>query len=146
VRRLLRAPVGALAEFGAFGVIGGLNAVLEVLLFTALNAGAHLGPMTSKLLSFVVTAVLSYYLNRTWTWRHRRGTGGARDLAQFVAISAGGLLLAEACLATSHYLLGLHSLLADNASANVIGLALGTAWRFWAARRWIFTAADAPTA
>jgi len=42
-------------------------------------------------------------------------------------------------LAVSHYLLGLQSPLADNISANVVGLAAGTTFRFWAYRRYVFS-------
>ena len=42
------------------------------------------------------------------------------------------------CLAISHYLLDFTSRLADNIAANVIGLGLGTAFRFWSYRRWVF--------
>ena len=38
-----------------------------------------------------------------------------------------------------HYLLGFTSLLADNISSNVIGLALGTAFRFSLYRLWVFS-------
>ena len=38
----------------------------------------------------------------------------------------------------SRYLLGLSDPVADNVSANVIGLGLGTLARFWALRRFIF--------
>jgi putative flippase GtrA len=40
--------------------------------------------------------------------------------------------------AISHYLLDFTSTLADNIAANVIGLGLGTAFRFWSYRRWVF--------
>jgi putative flippase GtrA len=42
------------------------------------------------------------------------------------------------CLWTSHYLLGFTSLLADNIATNVIGLGLGTAFRFTFYRIWVF--------
>jgi hypothetical protein len=48
------------------------------------------------------------------------------------------MLIALACLWFSHYALGLTSVLADNISANVVGLALGTLFRFWSYRRWVF--------
>ena len=51
-----------------------------------------------------------------------------------------GLLIALACLAISHYVLDLTSPLADNVAANVIGLGLGAAFRFWSYRRWVFPA------
>ncbi|MDP2014193.1 MAG: GtrA family protein, partial [Actinomycetota bacterium] len=48
--------------------------------------------------------------------------------------------IAIGCLYISHYVLGLTSALADNLSANVIGLGLGTLFRFWSYRKWVFPA------
>jgi hypothetical protein len=41
-------------------------------------------------------------------------------------------------LVLSHDLLGLTSRLADNISANVVGLALGTLFRYWSYQRFVF--------
>ena len=41
-------------------------------------------------------------------------------------------------MAVSHYVLGLRSAVADNVSANVVGVGLGTAFRFVAYRFWVF--------
>jgi putative flippase GtrA len=38
----------------------------------------------------------------------------------------------------------LRSGLADNVSANVVGTILGTLFRFWAYRRWVFVDLDEP--
>ena len=46
--------------------------------------------------------------------------------------------IALLCLWISHYVLGFTSLLADNLSTNVVGLALGTAFRFVLYRYWVF--------
>jgi hypothetical protein len=35
-----------------------------------------------------------------------------------------------------------HSVLARNISANVIGTILGTMFRFWSYRKWVFVEAD----
>jgi hypothetical protein len=48
------------------------------------------------------------------------------------------MLIAVACLAVSHYLLGLTSPLADNISANAVGLVLGMLFRFWSYRTFVF--------
>ena len=45
-------------------------------------------------------------------------------------VNAGGLLIAMACLWFSHYVLGFRSALADNISANVIGVGLGNIFRY----------------
>ena len=54
--------------------------------------------------------------------------------------------IALLCLGVSHYVLGFTSPLADNIAANVVGLVLGTAFRFYAYRTWVFTeiAGDGP--
>jgi hypothetical protein len=44
-----------------------------------------------------------------------------------------------ACLSFSHDLLGFTSPLADNISGNFFGIGLGTLFRFWAYRRFVFT-------
>ena len=41
-------------------------------------------------------------------------------------------------LAISHDVLGLTSRLADNISANVVGLALGTLFRYWSYKTFVF--------
>ena len=46
-------------------------------------------------------------------------------------LNAIGLAISLMCLFISHYVLDLTSALADNISANVIGLVLGTTFRFW---------------
>jgi hypothetical protein len=48
------------------------------------------------------------------------------------------MLIALACLWISHHWLGYTSLFADNISSNVVGLALGTAFRFLLYRYWVF--------
>jgi putative flippase GtrA len=66
----------------------------------------------------------------------------ARELPLFIVLSAVGLGIAEFCLVFSHYVLGYHSVLSDNLSANGIGLVLGMLWRFWSFKRWVFLPDD----
>ena len=49
-----------------------------------------------------------------------------------------GLLISILCLDLSHHVLGLTGRLADNISGNVVGVGLGTAFRFWAYRHFVF--------
>jgi putative flippase GtrA len=44
-----------------------------------------------------------------------------------------------ACLWFSHYVLGFTSVIADNISSNVIGLGLGSVFRFTLYRYWVFS-------
>jgi putative flippase GtrA len=127
------------AEVAKFGVVGVACFVIDVGIFNAMQSGPpHLGALSSKVISVAVAATASYFANRYWTWRHRAYSGFVREYGRFVALTVLGLLIAEACLGISHYLLGFHGPLADNLSANLFGLVLGAAFRFWSYRRWVF--------
>ncbi len=131
VRRLM-------AELLRFGVVGGLAFVVDVGFFNLFRFGVGLGPLTSKTLSVVIATTFSYAANRQWTFRDRARSGIRREYVLFFVLNGIGLAIALVCLATSHYLLRLTSPLADNISANGIGLVLGTAFRFWSYRRFVF--------
>jgi putative flippase GtrA len=129
----------AKAEVGAFACVGVANLILDVALFNAvLHAMPH-DPAIAKAISAGTAMVTSYFMNRHWTWRHHRRAGVNRELPLFVALSLVALLVAETCLWVSHYALGFTSALADNISANGVGLALGMIWRYWSFKRWIFS-------
>lgn len=142
--RGVRAVAHELAKFGA---VGAVNFALDVALFNLLifTVAEH-APLAAKAASMAISATSSYFMNRHWTWTARARTGLARELPLFLALSAVGLLITETCLAVSHYGLGLTSRLADNIAANVVGLVLGTMWRFVSFKRWVFVPADQPTA
>ncbi len=61
----------------------------------------------------------------------------------FFVLNLVGLSIALLCLAVSHYVLGFESRLADNIAANGIGLVLGTTFRFWSYRRFVWAAPSA---
>jgi putative flippase GtrA len=122
-----------------FGLVGLANLVLDVALFNVLRS--PLGPYGAKVVSTLAAITSSYLMNRYWTWADRPRMGVGRQYALFLVLSGVGLLIAEACLLVSRRLVGAQSALADNVSANVVGLGLAMAFRFWAYRRWVFPAA-----
>jgi putative flippase GtrA len=63
-----------------------------------------------------------------------------REYLLFFVFNGIAMLISLTCLWVSHYLLGLDTPLADNISANVVGLILGTMFRFFAYRTWVFPA------
>jgi putative flippase GtrA len=138
-------------EFLAFVVVGGFGYLVDVGVFNLLRYAGEPGllehkPLTAKAISVAAATVVTYLGNRHWTWRHRAWSGTHREFAIFVVLNAAGMAIALACLAVSHYVLGLTGPVADNVSANGIGLALGTAFRFWAYRRWVFRQPGVSTA
>ncbi len=76
--------------------------------------------------------------NRYWTFRAHRGRQLVREGIEFGLVSLGGMLIGLGCLWVSHYVLGFTSVLADNIASNVIGLGLGTIFRFTLYRMWVF--------
>jgi dolichol-phosphate mannosyltransferase len=120
----------------SFALIGLVGLCIDVALFNALLTVTE--PLTAKLVASGVSIVTSYFLNARWTWPERRSDSPGKQLAGFIAVSAVGVAMAEACLLITHYGLGFTSRLDDNISANVFGLGLGLAWRFVAYDRWVF--------
>jgi putative flippase GtrA len=128
-----------------FGLVGAVGYVVDVSLFNVLryagNPGVlHHKPLTAKAISVAVATVFTYLGNRHWTWSNRERSGMRREMALFFLLNGVGLLISVGCLAVSHYLLDLRSPLADNVSANVVGLLLATAFRFWSYRTFVFRA------
>jgi putative flippase GtrA len=131
-------------EIAKFGVVGLMALVVDIGLFNVLRFAGGEGPMydkplTAKAISVIVATTVAYVGNRYWTFRHRGRTHTvAREYILFVVLNGIAMGIALACLWFSHYALGLDSPLADNISANVIGLGLGTLFRFWSYRKWVF--------
>jgi putative flippase GtrA len=133
-----------LPQIARFGVVGVLSTLMDVGGFNALRFAGGQGPLyahplTAKVVSASVATVLSWLANRYWTFRHTRRAAAHREFILFVTVSMLGTGIALACLAFSHYLLGLSSPLADNIAANVVGLVLATSFRFWTYRVHVFS-------
>jgi putative flippase GtrA len=138
-------------EFAKFGTVGALAYVIDIGMFNILRYAGGEGilydkPLTAKTISVVLATTFSYFGNRNWTFRRRRRSGFRREYSLFILLNAVALLITLGCLATSHYLLGFTSPVADNISANFVGLGLGTAFRFWSYRRWVFRENDSANA
>ena len=126
-----------------FATVGSVGFIVDIAVFNALLYSGGEGPLqhkplTAKTISVLVATVVTYTGNRVWTFRHRARRGVAREYALFFVLNGIGLGLALTCLGISRYVLGLSGPLADNIAANVIGLSLGTLFRFWSYRRWVF--------
>lgn len=144
--------MGALArEFTKFGIVGLVALVVDIGVFNLLRFAGGEGPLydkplSAKVVSVVVATFVSYAGNRYWSFRHRGRTRMRREVPLFFLLNGIAMLIAVACLWVSHYALGLDNAVADNISANVVGLGLGTLFRFWSYRRFVFPAIPDDTA
>ena len=134
-------------EVMSFLAVGGAGYVVDVAAFNMLRdhmPTAALDPSVSKVFAVIAAMIVTYIGNSVFTWRGESANGRRREIALFVLFNAIGLGLSVVTLMVSHDLLGLTSRLADNVSANVIGLALGTAFRYWSYKRFVFAGAGEP--
>ena len=130
---------GLLSELAKFGTVGALSLGVDLAVFNAVLLVLD-KPLTAKVLSTCVAATNAFALNRAWSFRSRTRTSVRREYGTFVVLNAVGLAIALLCLAVSHYVLGFESRVADNVAANGVGLVLGTAFRFWSYRRFVWAA------
>jgi len=104
VRNYLRsfANSESMVQVVKVGVIGVLNTVVSLLLFRVLlvlfggeaerTDGFDLSVFLATTIAFALTTLMSYMLNRRWTFQLDQATGGSGETAKFFAIN--GLALA----------------------------------------------------
>lgn len=127
---------------GAVGLlvdVGGYNALVHM----GGEGLLHSEPLLAKTISLVAGTTVAYVGNRLWTYRDRPRGPLSREYSLYMALSAVALVISLGCLAVSRYVLDLRSPLADNVAANVVGLALGSLFRFLTYRRYVFPAQPA---
>jgi putative flippase GtrA len=125
-----------------FLVIGVGGAIVT---FGAANALHSIGKYKAITIATILATVVTYLGNRHWTFRHRQGKGTTRDSALFFFFNGVGLLIYYGCIGLID-LAGLgHSVVWYNI-ALVVGTGLGTLFRFWSYRKWIWLASATPHA
>lgn len=133
-----------MSQLGRFGVVGVIGFIVDIGVFNLLratildNESVHEGPMLAKFISTCLAILANYVGNRYWTFSATRSSQVVREGLEFVLVSLGGMVITLGCLWISHYALGHTSQFADNISGNVIGLGLGTLFRFAFYRYWVF--------
>jgi putative flippase GtrA len=122
-----------------FAVIGGLSVVVNAIVFNLLLFLPVFdnGELKAKVVATAVAMVSSYFMNRHWTYGDRDKSAAHREFMLFVGFNLAGLLIELAIMGVTKYWFGLTSWLAINA-AFVIGLGLGTVFRFFTYRRYVF--------
>ena len=126
-------------EMIKFGVIGAAAFVIDLGLANLLwHTVLSEKVTTAKIISGAVATLFAWVGNRQWTFRHRRSRPAHHEVLLFFGVNAVALGISALTLFLSHYGLGLTSILADNL-ATILGIGIGTLFRFWAYRRFVFT-------
>ena len=136
IRRRFVELIPELAKFGVVGVIG---SIVDLGGAAYLHGDAHIEALAAKAISIAAATVVTYFGSRFWTFRHRVNQALLREGMLFVGLNVVGLVIAEAVIAFTTYGLDAKSALAYNA-ASVAGTGLGTIFRYFSYKKWVFLA------
>jgi putative flippase GtrA len=132
-----------LPQLVKFGAVGAVGFVVNLVVFNGLMltvfSGVHHGTIYATVIATVVAIGTNWVGNRYWAFAAQRQTNTAREGLEFFIVSLAGMGIPLFCVWLSHYVFGFTSLLADNIANNVVGLALGTLFRFAFYRWWVFS-------
>jgi putative flippase GtrA len=125
-------------EGAKFGVVGGIG-------FLVTDGGTNLlqpplhGWLKANVIATAAATIVTYLGSRYWTFRHRERSGMSRETALFFVLNGMGLGIQLACIGITNYAFGLTDRLASNV-ALFLGICLGTLFRFWSYRKWVWMA------
>lgn len=98
------------------GIIGVLNTVVSLLLFSLLlvlfggesqrTDGFDLSVFSATTIAFALTTLMSYMLNRRWTFQLDQATGGGSETAKFFAINGIALLVTNVVVSGANAIWG----------------------------------------
>ncbi|MGR6913487.1 GtrA family protein [[Actinomadura] parvosata] len=151
-------PLRALAlkhsELLKFAVVGGTTFLVDNAVFYGLKLTVlEPKPVTAKIIAVLVATIVSYVLNREWSFRTRGGRERRHEAALFFLVSGIGLVLSSAPLWISRYVFLLETPevslatqeIADFVSAQLVGTLVAMIFRFWAFRKWVFPDEKTPS-
>lgn len=128
-----------LKELSAFGLVGALAFVIDVGLFTWLSP--H-GALKAKAVSATVSTAFAYFGNRNLSFSHRARTSVGRETTFFFGINFVTLVFSELALGLFVYGFGYAHASRVVFAVNLVTIGLGTIFRFWAYKRFVFLHPD----
>ncbi|GAC69759.1 GtrA family protein [Gordonia soli] len=142
VRRLLMRH----HELIKFALVGGTTFVFDLAIFYTLSLTVlESKPVVAKIISGVLATILSYILNREWSFKNRGGRERHHEALLFFGISGIGVILQAAPLWVANNLFDLRSnvtvtevVVIDFVLGFIIGNVLQMTFRFWALRKFAF--------
>jgi len=121
------------AKFGIVGIIG----VIITDGGTNVLKSSHIGWLTANVIATVIATTFAYFASRYWTFRHRERTSMRREGFLFFLMNGIGLLIQLACLGFTVHVLHQTGKFPANV-ALIVGIVLGTLFRFWSYRKWVW--------
>ena len=125
------------AKFLVVGLIG------TIVTFGLANALKSMGEYKAIAIATIVATIVTYLGNGRWAFKNRQGQGTARDSVMFFVLNGVGLLIYWGCIGVTDLAGVRHEVLWYNV-ALVVGTGLGTLFRFWSYRKWVWVAGATP--
>ena len=134
-------------EMLKFAIVGGTTFVVDNGVWYLLKLSVlESKPTTAKAIAIIVATIVSYILNREWSFRTRGGRERAHEATLFFLISGIAVVVNLIPLLISRYMLDLEvphvsrvvQEIADFASGSIIGMLLAMVFRFWGFKKWVF--------
>lgn len=128
-------------EAGKFGIVGLTGIVVTNIVFAPLHNEFGLGVITAVTIATVAATIVTFLGNRYWAFRHREGAGTGKEGVTFFLLNGVGMLIQYAVLGFNTHLLGLTGKVETQIVLN-IGIGLGTLFRFWSYRKFVWVSAE----
>jgi len=130
IATVLRSVTGLRAV--RFGLVGVVNTLIDLILFSLLVHMAGLPVVPANMLSYGTGILNSFVMNRAWTFKHHsRGKALVKSLLVFTGINLLGLAL-------STLLVALFTTLMSPILAKIVSVPLVFVWNYLASRHLAF--------
>ena len=134
-------------ELVKFALVGGTCFVIDTVLFFGIKTVVlPNNPVTAKIIATLVATIVSYVLNREWSFRTRGGRERHHEAALFFLVNGIGIVLNSAPLYVARYLFHLQEPnvsrlaeeISDFLSAQIVGTLIAMAFRWYGYKKWVF--------
>ncbi|WP_343949685.1 GtrA family protein [Nonomuraea longicatena] len=143
VKRLYERFASLVQELTKFGTVGAIAFVIDTAMYNVFLFAVDMGAMTSQVLATIISTTFAYAGNRWWTFRHREQSGLGREYFLFFLLNGVALLFNVLTIGFAKWTLELDDPVSLNI-ARLVGVGLGTLFRFWSYKRWVFLEATDP--
>lgn len=123
--------IGVDATLIRFAVVGMTTTAMDVALFAGLTIGAGLNPVAANIVSYTTAFVVSFILNRAWTFGLNSNSAVERHAVRFAVTNIGALVI-------STVLVALLAFAVPKVAAKALSLPPVFVWTYLLSRRWVF--------
>lgn len=123
--------IGVDATFIRFAAVGATTTVIDIALFAGLTIGAGLSPAVANIVSYTAAFVVSFALNRTWTFGLNSSSRVEHHAVRFAVTNIGAL-------AISTLLVALLAFAVPKVAAKTLSLPPVFLWNYLLSRWWVF--------